>query len=279
MRIDAHQHFWSYDPELYGWISDEMAVLKRDFLPTHLQPLLGAAEVDAAVTVQARQDLDETRWLLSLAEENPFLAGVVGWVDLRAADVDVRLDELAAHRKLRGVRHVVQDEPDDRFLMREDFLEGVSKLAERGLTYDILIYPKHLGVAAEFVDRFPHQPFVLDHIAKPFIGKGELEPWKSEITELARRDNVCCKVSGMVTEARWNEWSEADFKPYLDVVLEAFGPERLMYGSDWPVCLLSADYGPMKSIADGLAAELSPDEQAAFYGANAIEFYGLHHVR
>lgn len=275
MRVDAHQHFWPYDPERYGWISDEMRVLKRDFLPADLAPLLAAAGVDASVAVQARQDLDETRWLLDLAEANDFLAGVVGWVDLRADDVDAQLDELAARPLLRGVRHVVQDEPDDEFLLREDFLAGVAKLARRGLTYDVLVYPRHLPVAARFVDRFPAQPFVLDHLAKPFIAKGELEPWASDLRELARREHVCAKVSGLVTEARWREWAPADFRPYLDVVLEAFGAERLMFGSDWPVCLLASEYGPMKAIVDDYAAALSADEQAALFGGNAARFYGL----
>lgn len=275
MRVDAHQHFWSYDPERYGWISDEMAVLKRDYLPADLAPLLAAEGLDAAVTVQARQDLDETRWLLDLAEAHPFLAGVVGWVDLRSDAVDAQLDELAARPALRGVRHVVQDEPDDEFLMRDDFLAGVAKLAARGLTYDVLVFPRHLPVAARFVDRFPEQPFVLDHVAKPFIAKGELEPWARGIRELARRAHVTCKVSGMVTEARWREWTPADLRPYLDVVFEAFGAGRLMYGSDWPVCRLASEYGPMKAVVDEYAAALSDDERAALFGGNAARFYGL----
>lgn len=275
MRIDAHQHFWAYDPGRYGWISDEMSVLKRDFLPEDLAPRLAEEGLDASVAVQARQDLDETRWLLDLAEANSFVAGVVGWVDLCSDEVDAELDELASRPALRGVRHVVQDEPDDDFMLRPDFCAGVAKLAERDLTYDILIYARHLPVAARFVDRFPEQPFVLDHIAKPFIAKGEREPWARDVRELARREHVCCKVSGMVTEARWSGWRPADFRPYLDVVFEAFGVERLMYGSDWPVCRLASEYGPMKAILDDYAAALSEDERAALYGGNAARFYGL----
>lgn len=275
MRVDAHQHFWIYDPERYAWIGEGMDVLRGDFLPEDLAHELQACGIDGSVAVQARQDLEETRWLLGLAEEHDFLKAVVGWVDLCSEEVGEQLDELASHPKLRGVRHVVQDEPDDDFLLREDFRRGVARLAERSLTYDVLIYPRHLRVATAFVDQFPGQPFVLDHLAKPFIAKTEREPWAGEIRELARRENVSVKVSGMVTEARWGAWHPSDFAPYLEVALEAFGPGRLMFGSDWPVCLLSSAYEPMKAIVDEWAARLSEDERDGLFGGNAARFYGL----
>ena len=211
MRVDAHQHFWKYDAAAYGWMTPEMDALKRDYLPGDLAPLLDAVGLDASVAVQARQDIDETRWLLELADANDFIAGVVGWIDLRSDRADAQLDELAAHPKLCGIRHVVQDEPEDEFLLREDFCAGIGRLVERGIPYDILIFTKHLPVATRFVDRFPDHPFVLDHIAKPPIARDEREPWTAGIRELARRENVLCKVSGMVTEARWNGWSPSDF--------------------------------------------------------------------
>jgi len=275
MRVDAHQHFWTYDAERYPWIGAGMERLRADFLPRDLERLLAASGLEASVAVQARQDLDETRWLLELAREHAFVAGVVGWVDLCSPAVEDELARLAGEPKLRGVRHVVQDEPDDAFLLRPDFQAGIARLARFGLVYDLLIHPRHLVVAAQLVDRFPDQPFVLDHLAKPFIARGELEPWGRHLRALARRPNVHAKLSGLVTEARWTGWSAADFAPYLDLALEAFGPRRLMFGSDWPVCTLAAEYAEVRAIVDDWAAELAPSEHAALFGDNAARFYGL----
>ncbi len=275
MRIDAHQHFWYYTPQGYGWIGPEMTVLKQDRLPADLVPLLRAANLDGTVAVQARQTLEETQWLLDLADQHDFIRGVVGWVDLSSAELHAQLARFGAHSKFRGVRHVVQDEPDDQFMLREDFLRGISALARFGLTYDLLIFPRHLSAACHLVARFPDQPFVLDHLAKPFIKDGMLEPWATDIRRLAAFPNVVCKVSGMVTEADWQHWQPADFRPYLDVVLGAFGPERIMFGSDWPVCTLAGSYEQVCGIVTEFIGRLSPGEQAAILGETAWQFYGL----
>ncbi|RME83824.1 MAG: amidohydrolase [Caldilineae bacterium] len=275
MKIDAHQHFWKYSPHEYGWIDPTWTQLKQDRLPEHLAPLLYEARLDGTVAVQARQTLQETAWLLQLADEYAFIKGVVGWVDLCSPDVDAQLRRFAGHPKFKGVRHVVQDEPDDDFMLRSDFQRGLSLLAEYGLTYDILIFPRHLPVAVQLVERFPEQPFVLDHLAKPFIRDGLLEPWAGYIRQLARHPNVYCKVSGMVTEADWHGWQPQDFGPYLDVVFDAFGCDRLMFGSDWPVCTLAATYGQVRDVVADYASSLSAQEQAALWGETALRFYGL----
>jgi L-fuconolactonase len=275
MRIDAHQHFWLYNEQEYGWIGPEMAGLRRDFLPANLLPLQRALGIEGTVAVQARQTVKETKWLLDLAGQHPEICGVVGWVDLCDPGVGRQLDALCADERLRGVRHVVQDEPDDRFLLRPDFMRGIGLLADLGLTYDILIYPRHLPVACEFVARFPEQWFVLDHIAKPPIAEGRVQPWAEGIRRLAEHPRVYCKVSGMVTEAVWDGWTVADFRPYLDVVVEAFGTERIMFGSDWPVCTVAGSYAEVLGLAYDYAAQFSAAEQAAMAGENAARFYGL----
>ncbi|HEY1579808.1 MAG TPA: amidohydrolase family protein [Terracidiphilus sp.] len=275
MRLDAHQHFWKYSADEYGWIGDSMAGLKRDFLPRDLKPLLEAEGFDGSIAVQARQNLEETRWLLQLAGQNELVKGVVGWVDLRSPGLDEQLEQFAAHPKLVGVRHVVQDEPDDEFMLRPEFRGGIARLAEYGLTYDVLIYVKHLPMAVKLVREFPEQRFVLDHIAKPLITEGRIEPWDRGIRELARAQNVWCKISGMVTEARWGSWKAEDFRPYLDVVMEAFGPERLMIGSDWPVCTVSASYGATMNIVKDYIGPLSGDQQQAILGGNCAKCYGI----
>lgn len=277
MRLDSHQHFWSYSAAGYPWIPPG-SPLHRDWLPEDLAPLLASVGLDGCIAVQARQSLEESRWLLELAERAPIIKGVVGWVDLRGESLGrelAELAELAPHPKFVGVRHVVQDEPDDRFLLGEDFQRGIGQLAAHGLTYDLLIYPRQLPAAIELVGRFPNQPFVLDHIAKPPIKEGALSPWCEQIRELAQAPNVMCKVSGMVTEADHGRWQPSDFRQYLDVVLEAFGAERLMFGSDWPVCLLAAGYGEVHRLATNFAAQLSPEEREAFFGGNAARFYGI----
>ncbi|MEQ8847692.1 amidohydrolase family protein [Botrimarina sp.] len=275
MIVDAHHHFWDYSPDEYGWIDPEsMGGIARNFAPGDLRAVLDAAGVDAAVSVQARQTVDETKWLLSLADDAPWIAGVVGWAPLAAADARERLAELA-HPKLCGVRHVVQDEPDDRFLLREDFNRGVAALLDFELVYDLLVFERHLGVAAEFVDRHPSQPFVLDHLAKPPINSGELQGWRRGLGELAQRPNVYAKLSGLVTEADWTRWRREDLLPCLDAALESFGPDRLMFGSDWPVCLLASGYEDWKRIIDDWAAPLSPSERSRLMGGVACEVYGL----
>lgn len=276
-RLDAHQHFWSYRPEDYPWIDEGMEVLRRDRLPEDLRPLLQELDFDGCIAVQARQSLVETEWLLELAEAHGFIRGVVGWLDLRSDTLDEQLERFAPQPKLVGVRHVVQDEPDDRFMLRDAFRRGIARLAGHGLTYDLLLFPKHLPVAVELVDEFPEQPFVLDHLAKPPIADGGLSPWDRDLRELAKRANVCCKLSGMVTEAKWRAWQPDDFRPYLDLALEAFGPERLMIGSDWPVCTLSGDYvETMRIVIDHLTARgLTDEAMEAILGGNCARFYGI----
>jgi L-fuconolactonase len=275
MRIDTHQHFWAYNPREYPWMGPGMESLQRDYLPPDLAPLLKAAAIDGTIAVQARQTLEESYWLLELADQYPFNHGVVGWVDLRSPRVEEDLEKLSRHRKFRGVRHIVHDEPDDRFMLREDFLRGLGRLAGFGLTYDLLLFPRHLPVACEVVKRFPEQTFVLDHISKPLIKAHRLEPWATDIRRLASFPNVACKISGMVTEADWKHWQARDFPPYLDVVLECFGTKRLMVGSDWPVCTLAASYGQVMQIAGDFIGKLSKDEQAAVWGENAKRIYQL----
>jgi L-fuconolactonase len=278
MRIDAHQHFWTYSAAEYPWIGPGMERLARDFGPTDLEAMLAAAGIGGSVAVQARQSLAETRWLLGLAETHALIKGVVGWVDLRSDRAAEQLDEFAAHPRFVGVRHVVQDEPDPRFLLGGAFVGGLRLLAPRGLTYDLLLYPQHLPAAAELAALLPEQPFVLDHLAKPRVREGlaaALEPWRRDLAALARHPNVSCKLSGLVTEAVWREWRRDDFTPYLETALEAFGPERLMFGSDWPVCLLAADYAEVAGIVTDFVARLSAAEQAAILGGTATRVYHL----
>ena len=275
MRIDAHQHFWRYNPEEYGWIDDSMSVLRRDFLPQDLKPELEAAGFDACIAVQARQTLDETKSLLELAERNPFIAGVVGWVDLRADDVRDQLANFSKSPKLVGVRHVVQAEPNDRFLLRPDFLRGVARLEEFNLAYDILIFPRHLPVAIEFVQQFPRQRFVLDHLAKPFIKAQTLEPWATHLRQLAQFPNVFCKLSGMVTEADWKLWKPENFTPYLEVAVESFGPDRLMIGSDWPVCKVAGSYAEVISLVTKFLGSYTQADREKVRGGVAQKFYRL----
>ena len=273
--IDAHQHFWQYTPQEYAWIGPQMAILRADNLPVHLEPLLRATNVNGTVAVQARQTLEETQWLLDLADVYSFIRGVVGWVDLRSRDLPAHLDRFCAYPKFCGVRHVLQDEPDDELMLRDDFLGGIAMLAERGLAYDILIHPRHLPAARQLAENFPDQPFVLDHIAKPFIKDGVLFPWDRDIRRLAECPNVFCKVSGMVTEADWRKWKPADIAPYLEVVLSAFGAERLMFGSDWPVCTVAGTFTQVVELVRSYFSQLSTREQIDLYGETARRFYHL----
>lgn len=274
-RIDSHQHFWRYNRDEYPWIDESREPLKVDYMPPDLQPLMRTAGIDGAVAVQARQNLRETEFLLKLADEYDFIRGVVGWVDMRAHDVEAQLERFAPHPRLVGVRHIVHDETDDRFMLGGNFLRGLAKLAACDLRYDLLLFPRHLPIAIDVVKRFPEQPFVLDHIAKPLIKDGLLQPWERDIRRLAAYDNVWCKVSGMVTEAAWGGWTQDDYTPYLDVVFDCFGVDRLMFGSDWPVCTLSGSYRQVVGIVEIYIGALSADEQAAIMGGNATEFYQL----
>ena len=274
-RIDSHQHFWRYNPGEYPWMGEAHAPLKIDYLPPDLQPLLAATSMDGTVAVQARQNLRETEFLLELADQYDLLRGVVGWVDMRADDVEAQLERFAGHRRLVGLRHIVHDEADDRFMLGGNFLRGLAALRQFDLRYDLLLFPRHIPVAIQVVKRFPEQLFVLDHIAKPFIKDGTLEPWRRDIRQLASCDNVWCKVSGMVTEAAWGAWTQDDYKPYLDVVFDCFGVDRLMFGSDWPVCTLSGSYSEVVGIVENYIAALSADEQAKIMGGVAVDFYQL----
>ncbi len=275
LRIDSHQHFWLYEAAEYPWIDDDKTLLKADYMPDDLAPLMADNGIDGTVAVQARQNLRETEFLLELADSNDFIRGVVGWVDLRADDIAAQLERLAPHPRMVGVRHIVHDEADDRFMLGGSFLDGLALLNQTKLTYDLLLYPRHLRVAIDVVKRFPEQPFVLDHISKPFIKDGILEPWASEIRELAAYDNVWCKVSGMVTEAAWKTWTQDDYLPYLDVVFDCFGIDRLMLGSDWPVCTLSGSYSEVVGIVRSYIEALSDQEKDKIMGDNATAFYGL----
>jgi len=275
MRIDTHQHFWKYNGRDYTWMGPGMESLKQDRLPADLAPLLKKTAIDGTVTVQARQCLEETEFLLQLADENSFIKGVVGWVDLRSPQLEVQLERFCWHPKLRGVRHVIHDEPDDQFMMGDDFVHGIRKLRKYDLTYDLLLFPKHLPVAAQLVAKFGEQTFVLDHIAKPLIKDGKIEPWKSDLRRLASFKNVSCKISGMVTEADWHNWKDEDFTPYIDIVLETFGAERIMLGSDWPVCTLAGEYEQVIAIAADYVQKLSPDEQQAIWSKNPKKIYKI----
>lgn len=275
MRIDSHHHLWRFSPAEYGWIGDDMAPLRRDYLGQHLMTEMRGAGIDAAVAVQARQSLTENDFLLAQADAYPAIAGVVGWVDLAAADVGAVLERYAAHTRFVGVRHVVQSEPDG-FLRADAFNRGIAALARHDLVYDVLIVGRQLPDAIALVDRHPQQPFVLDHIAKPTIVAGRFdEPWARAIRELARRPHVTCKLSGIVTEVREPMLTHDVIRPYVDVALEAFGPSRLLFGSDWPVCRLRVEYGEWVRTVEALLVSLSPDERAAVFGGNAATVYGL----
>ena len=272
MRLDAHQHFWSYDATQYPWIPPG-SPLHRDWLPEDLAALQAPLGFDGSIAVQARQVVGESDWLLGLADKHSNVKGVVGWVDLRADRVEEDLARLARHPKFVGVRHVVQDEPDDDFMLGRDFQRGIGKLRAFDLAYDLLIYPKQLEAAIRLAENFPEQPFVLDHIAKPLIKAGALEPWKSQLRRLAKLPNVHCKVSGMLTEADHRSWQAEQFRPYLDTVFEAFGLSRLMYGSDWPVCLFAGDYRAAFGLVDDYARRFTPAEREALFGGNCEAFY------
>ncbi len=274
MHIDAHQHFWMYNQWEYGWIDEPMASIRRNFLPAELKPQLEMSGFQGSVLVQVRQTLDEMRWLLELAAHNSFILGVVGWVDLRSPRLRAELESFSGNPKLVGIRHIVQSEPDD-FLLQPDFLRGISILEEFDLAYDILVYTKHLPIAAEFVKRFPRQRFVLDHLAKPPIKNGAADLWARGMRELSSFPNVYAKVSGLVTEADWHSWKPEDIRPYLDVAFECFGPSRLMFGSDWPVCTVAASYARVVNLVEDYLGAYATEEREAALGGNAAKSWGL----
>ncbi|MBL7697644.1 MAG: amidohydrolase family protein [Chitinophagaceae bacterium] len=274
MVIDAHVHFWKYSKEDLPWIDRDMKILQKDYLPTELELTLHRNHVDGCIAVQAATEEVETRFLAELANTHPVIKGVVGWTDLRASNVEKKLSELKEYPSIKGIRHIVQSEPDD-FLYDENFRAGVSLLKEFGYTYDILIYPRQLKAAVDFVRAFPDQVFILDHSAKPDVKNKEMDMWKKGITDLAMFPNVSCKLSGLITEAAWKEWSPAEFYPYLDVVFQAFGVERLMFGSDWPVMLLSGIYVQWKSLLEKYMEKHLQEEKDAVFGLNAQRIYGF----
>ena len=277
MKIDSHQHFWNYTAHAddYVWMSEEYTALRRDFLPDDLAPVLTDIGFHGTVAVQAREIVAETAFLLDLADRTQWMLGVVGWIDLCATNAEPLVERYAAHPKLKGLRLLIHDRPDPEFAVSPEHVRGIGLLKQHGLTYDLLLKPPHLRPATNLVDQFPNQKFVVDHIAKPDIPGGGLSPWAEDIRELARRPNVFCKVSGMVTTADWATWAPGQFSPYLNVVLEAFGPSRLMIGSDWPVCTCAATYQRTMQTSIDWSACLSADEQAEFLGGTCARFYGL----
>lgn len=275
MRIDAHHHFWKYNAEEYGWIHPTQKILMQDFLPDHLRQETHPLGITGVVSVQARQTLEETRTLLSYADQYTFILGVVGWVPLQSPNqLRPILDSLVTHPRFKGVRHVIQDEPDDAFILRSDFNEGVTILKEYGLAYDILVFHRHLPNVISFIDQHPHQIFILDHVGKPDIAHHRLEPWRTHIREIAKRDHVYCKISGMVTEST-DGWTVEDLQPYWETVLECFGPSRLMFGSDWPVCLCRSSYKRWWEVVYAWSLTLSQDEQTSLLGKTACTVYRL----
>ncbi|HUH27940.1 amidohydrolase family protein [Gelidibacter sp.] len=274
MRVDTHQHFWIFDPQRDAWITDEMSVIQRDFLPEDLQPVLQQHQLDGCIAVQADTSEKETKFLLELADQHPFIKGVVGWVDLCSDTIEARLQYFSKYKKLKGLRHIVQSEPDG-FMLRKDFQRGIAAMEKYKLTYDILIFPHQLEEAIELVKTFPKQKFILDHGAKPYIKDGKIKLWKSQMERLAGFENVACKVSGLTTEADWSSWDEATMQPYLDVVFNAFGTKRTLFGSDWPVSLLAGSYAETIALVEDYISKFSETEQQHIMGLNAKKWYHL----
>lgn len=275
-RLDSHQHFWKYNAERDAWITDEMLVIRRDFLPDDLLPLLEASRITGCIAVQADQSEQETDFLLTLALQHSFIKGVVGWVDLRSPHIEERLAHFSLFPKLKGFRHILQGEANPQFMLSPTFIRGVAALHKFDFSYDILVKPKHLQATIKFLNHFSDdQRFVIDHLAKPYIASRKTEPWSAEMKALAKHSNLYCKLSGMVTEAHWKHWKVDDFRYYIDHLLEVFGPERLMFGSDWPVCLLAAQYEQVVELLDVHLSKLSADEQALIWYKNAESFYKL----
>jgi len=273
--IDAHQHFWKFDPVRDSWITDEMAVIQKDFFPNDLKHVLQQNGLNGCVAVQASQSEGETNFLISLANQNDFIKGVVGWVDLQSGNIEERLAHYKLHAVVKGFRHVLQGEPQRDLMLTPNFKRGIAALQQYSFTYDLLIFPDQLKFSTELVALFPQQKFVIDHIAKPYIKRKEIDEWKRDIESIASHQNVYCKISGIVTEADWKAWKKEDFEPYLDVVINAFGPDRIMFGSDWPVCMVAASYEEMLGILKNYFSAFSIEEQEQFFGLNATAFYNL----
>ncbi|NJB35185.1 amidohydrolase family protein [Croceivirga sp. JEA036] len=273
MVIDAHQHFWHYNATKHAWIDDTMAVIRKDFLPADLEQVYNTHGIDGCIAVQADQTLAETDFLVHLAEQHALIKGIVGWVDLRNPKVGMDLDRYKETNIVKGFRHVVQGEPDHNFLLRPAFLDGIAQLQERDFTYDILVFPHQLGAVLEFVKTFPNQLFVIDHMAKPYIKDGYFEGWATMMKAIAAHENVYCKLSGMITEADYHHWSASQISRYMDLILESFGADRCLFGSDWPVCLVAGNYGQVKQLVTDHIATLSDDEQQKIMGLNALKFY------
>jgi len=275
MVIDSHQHFWIYDPVEYDWIDNDMKRIRADFLPSALKEVITLTGVDGVITIQARQSIEETDWILQHASGNDFIKGVIGWLPLIDKHVEDYLEKYKDNQWLKGLRHVLQAEPDHEYMLRDDFNMGISLLNKYDLVYEILILERHLPVTLKFVDAHPDQVFVIDHIAKPIIKNNVNLPWKKNIIELAKRDNVHCKISGMVTEADYWNWTVEQLHPYFNTVLEAFGPDRLMFGSDWPVCLVACEYQQWFNIVKDFISQLNDNEQKGILGLNATRIYKL----
>lgn len=274
-KIDTHQHFWKFDPIRDNWITDEMSVIRKDFLPQHLEPLLKQNDIDGCVTIQSDQSENENLFQLANAEKYDFIKGIVGWVDLQADDVKERLAYYKKFEKVKGFRHVLQGEAQRDLMLQPFFLRGIKALEEFNYTYDILIYPDQLGFAKQFVAQFPEQKFVIDHLAKPYIKDKKIEEWKNDIEQVAQNENVYCKISGYITEADLKNWEKEDFIPYFDIVVAAFGTDRIMFGSDWPVCLAGVEYNEVVNIVKDYFSAYTKNEQDKFFGNNAIKFYNL----
>ena len=275
MIIDSHHHYWQYNPVEYDWIDDSMKVIRTDFLPEKLEQTIRDAGIEGVISVHARQSVEETDWLIGMAHHNKFMKGVVGWLPLIQNDIEIYLEKYSGENSLKGIRHVVQGETDPEFILRNDFNRGISLLKKYSLVYDILILERQLPNTIRFADQHPDQVFVLDHIAKPLIGRNELSPWKENIQELAKRENVSCKISGMVTEADFTNWTPEQLLPYFDVILNAFGPARLLFGSDWPVCLVATSYKNWADLVRKTISTFSETEQAKIMGENAVKIYNL----
>lgn len=275
--IDSHQHFWQHSqPFDYSWQdAEELAPIRRDYLPADLEPQIKQAGVDRTVFVQTQHNVEENRWVLKLAEEYNFIAGIVGWVDLASEKCEEQLEEFKDHPKFVGIRHITQDEPDDDFIVRPEVLRGLKVLQKHQVPFDLLFYVKHLGHAATLARELPELPMVIDHLAKPHIKDGVTEDWIANFRAAARFPNVFCKLSGMITEADWNTWKPADLKPYVETALECFGPERCMFGSDWPVCELAGTYEQVHSALVEVLGPIGESESAAIFGQTATRFYGL----
>lgn len=276
VTIDAHHHYWELGRFDYSWLDEPtLEPIRRSFLPQDLEPLIEAVGIEKTIFVQTQHNLAETEWVLGLADQHDFMAGVVGWVDLASEQCEDQLLQLKEHPKFVGIRHVTQDEPDDDFIVRPDIMRGLQALEKHQVPFDLLFYVKHVHHAATVAAALPGLPLVIDHLSKPEIKNGRLDNWQAHFCQAAQFSNVYCKLSGMVTEANWNNWSAADLKPYVETALEAFGPERCMFGSDWPVCELAGTYSQVHQVLADLLASLSEDERQMIFGGTAARFYQL----